>query len=45
MYNLQRHEWMPFDVPVQPTLKDAKVYAEKKAALLAGSQEPDLKWH
>ena len=43
VYNLQNQKWI-FDVAVQQTLKDAKVSAQQKAASLAGSRVPDLKW-
>ena len=38
LYDLQRQKWMPFDLPIQQTLKDAKVCAQQKAASVLGAQ-------
>jgi hypothetical protein len=37
MYDLQNHNWMPFDLPVQQAIKDAKVCAQQKAASMLGA--------
>jgi len=44
VYDIQGQKWT-FDIAAQQTLADAKAMAQQRAALLAGSRMPDLKWH
>ena len=43
-YDLQNQRWMPFDLPIQQTLKEAKACAQQKVAPRLGSRVPDLRW-